>query len=153
QRLSDWCFVFILQEDGRIRQLAAAHEDPERQRLAWELLMRYPLDPDRPEGPAKVIRSGRSDLQPRVRPELLEVIAADEENLRLLQALRLRSAMIVPLSARGRTIGAIAFASADSGAVYGPDDLALAEELAARAAVAVDSARLFAGLERAQEEL
>src|SRR3954471_13777298 len=61
-RLADWFFVFVKQEDGSVRQVAAAHADPARQRQAWELLFRYPLDPDRPEGPAKVIRTGQSDL-------------------------------------------------------------------------------------------
>ena len=69
-RLSDWCFVFIAEDDGSIRQVAAAHVDPQRQRAAWELLFRYPLNPRRDEGPAKVIRTGMPDLKPRVTDEL-----------------------------------------------------------------------------------
>jgi PAS domain S-box-containing protein len=153
RRLSDWCFVFVLQDDGTVRQLAAVHVDPARQRAAWELLFRYPLDPDRTEGPAKVIRSGRSDLQRQVDDSLLEAIAADEENLRMLRGLGLCSAMTVPLTVRGRTLGAIAFASAESQRIYTGDDLALAEELAARAAMAVDNARLYGRLRDADAEL
>jgi PAS domain S-box-containing protein len=153
RRLADWCFVFVREDDGQIRQLAAAHVDPARQRAAWELLFRYPLDPDRPEGPAKVIRTGVSDLQPAITESLLETISANQENLAMLQALGLRSAMIVPLTVRGRPTGAIAFASAESGRTYGPEDLALAEELARRAAIAVENARLYGRLRDAEADL
>lgn len=152
-RLSDWCFVFVKEDDGAIRQVAAAHVDPARQKAAWELLFRYPLDPSRPEGPAKVIRTGESDLQPLVTDSVLEAISADGENLRMLQALGLRSAMVVPMNVREQTLGAIAFASAESGRVYGPEDLALAEELGARAAVSVDNARLYGRLHETEADL
>jgi PAS domain S-box-containing protein len=151
-RLCDWCFVFVCEPDGAINQVAAAHRDPERQRLAWDLLVRYPLDRDRPEGPAKAIRTGEPELLPSVGDELLRAIAADDENLQLLQRLGLRSAMITPLVARGRTLGAIAFASAESGRVYAGDDLALAVELSGRAAMAVDNARLYARAGEAERE-
>jgi serine phosphatase RsbU (regulator of sigma subunit)/PAS domain-containing protein len=153
RRLCDWCFVFVREEDGSIRQLAAAHRNIDRQSQAWELLYRYPLDPDRPEGPAKVIRSGRPDLHAVVGDEVLRAIAYDEENLRMLQALELRSAMITPLVARGRILGAIAFASAESGRIFTRDDLALAEEVSARAAISLDNARLYMQLSSAEQEL
>ena len=150
RRITDWCFVFVAGDDGTIRQLAAAHADPERQRLALELLSRYPVDPGRSEGPAKVIRTGRPELLPSVSDEVLQALAADDENLRLLRALGLRSAIITPLIARGRIIGAIALASAESGQVLGRDDLLLAEELSALAATAVDNARLYTRLSAAE---
>jgi PAS domain S-box-containing protein len=153
RRLSDWCFVFVTEDDGTVRQLAAAHADPVRQQQAWELLSRYPLALDRAEGPAKVIRTGRSDLQPVVGDALLETIAANQDNLEMLRVLGLQSAMIVPLVARGRTLGAIAFASAESRRTYGPHDLELAEELGARAAIAIDNARLYARLSAAETDL
>src|SRR4051812_28882863 len=152
-RLSDWCFVFVREDDGSIRQVAAAHADPARQKQAWELLFRYPLAPDRAEGPAKVIRSGRSELVPHVTHSLLDAIAYDDENLRLLRALQVHSAMMVPLNVREQTLGAIVFASAESERVYGPDDLMLAEELGARAAVAVDNARLYGRVHETEAEL
>ncbi len=153
RRLSDWCFIFIREDDGTIRQLAAAHEKLDRQSQAWELLYRYPLDPGRPEGPAKVIRTGRPDLQPVVHDGLLRAISADEQNLAMLRALDLRSAMITPLVARGRTLGAIAFASAESGRVFTHEDLAVAEEVTARAAISLDNARLYKRLSDAEQEL
>ncbi len=153
RRLADWCFIFILEEDRSIRQLAAAHVDMERQSQAWELLYRYPLDPDRPEGPAKVIRTGRSDFQPQVTEDLLRAISANDENLELLRALKLRSSMVAPLVARGRTLGAIVFASAESGQVFTRRDLELAEEVTARAAITLDNARLYARLRGTEREL
>ncbi|HEV7846881.1 MAG TPA: GAF domain-containing protein, partial [Thermoleophilaceae bacterium] len=153
-RIADWCFVFVREEDGSIRQVAAAHANAERQRQAWELLFRYPLDPDRTEGPAKVIRSGVADLVPEVTDSLLGTISANRENLEMLRVLELRSAMIVPLNVREKTLGAIAFASSsESGRVYGPEDLALAEELGMRAAMAVDNARLYGQLHETESEL
>jgi PAS domain S-box-containing protein len=152
-RLSDWCFVFVRDDDGSVRQVAAAHADPARQKQAWELLFRYPLDADRPEGPARVIREGTSQLMPRVSDAVLEAMSANDENLRMLKALGVRSAMIVPLNVREQTLGAIAFASAESGRIYGPEDLALAEELGARAAVAVDNARLYGRVHETEAEL
>jgi PAS domain S-box-containing protein len=153
-RIADWCFVFVKEEDGSVRQVAAAHANAARQRQAWELLFRYPLDPDRTEGPAKVIRSGVADLVPEVTDDLLEAISANEENLEMLRVLGLRSAMIVPLNVREQTLGAIALASSsESGRVYGPDDLALAQELGERAAVAVDNARLFGRVNETESQL
>jgi PAS domain S-box-containing protein len=153
RRLADWCFVFTVEEDGSIRQLAAAHVDIERQSQAWELLYRYPLDRDRPEGPAKVIRTGRADFQPAVTEDLLRAISANDENLELLRALQLRSSMIAPLVARGRILGAIVFASAESGQVFTRRDLELAEEVTARAAITLDNARLYARLSNTEREL
>lgn len=153
RRVSDWCFVFVADDDGSVRQVAATHADPARQQQAWELLFRYPLDPDGREGPAKVIRTGQPDLQTHVPDALLAEIAADAENLRLLRALGLTSAMTVPLTVRGRTLGAVVFGASESGRVYGPEDLAIAEELAGRAAIAVENARLYARVHAAENEL
>src|SRR4051812_14918970 len=153
RRLSDWCFVFLREDDGSVRQVAVAHVDPERQETAWELLLRYPLNPERPEGPAKAIRTGKAELIPDVDERVLRAMSAGDENLRMLKALRLRSAMIVPLIARGRILGAIAYATAESGRVYRPDDLEVAEELTARAAVIVDNARLYVRLSDTEQEL
>jgi PAS domain S-box-containing protein len=153
-RIADWCFVFVREDDGSVRQVAAAHADPDRQRQAWELLFRYPLDPGRDEGPAKVIRTGHADLVPQVTDDVLRAISANDENMRLLGALDLRSAMIVPLNVREKTLGAIALASSgESGRVYGAADLVLAEELGLRAAVAVDNARLYGRIQLTEAEL
>src|SRR4051812_32723572 len=151
--LADWCFVFVKRDDGKVEQVAAVHRDPERQRMAWDLLLHYPLDPDGEEGPAKVMRTGHAELHRDVPDELLEVVAHDEENLRLLRELKLRSAIMVPLSSRDRTFGVMVFASAESGRRYGQDDLELAAELANRVATSVDSGRLYSRVIEAESDL
>ncbi|MBI4493922.1 MAG: GAF domain-containing protein [Chloroflexi bacterium] len=140
--LADWCGVDIVEEDGQIHRLAVAHVDPDKDALAHEL-RRYPPDPSRPEGVPRVLRTGQSLLLPDVSDAMLEAAARDAEHLRLLRALAPRSSMVVPLLARGRSLGAISLVYSESGRRCGPDDLALAEELARRAAVAIENARLY----------
>ncbi|HKP89375.1 MAG TPA: SpoIIE family protein phosphatase [Thermoleophilaceae bacterium] len=153
RELCDWCFAFVTGDGGRVRQVAAVHADVERQKVAWDLLARYPLDPGREEGPAVAMRELRPLLYPVVEDDVLRALSADDENLRLLRALRMRSAMVVPLVEHGRALGALAFATEDSGATFTGADLALAEELAARVATALDNARLYTELRGAEREL
>jgi PAS domain S-box-containing protein len=142
-RLADWCSVYLTDAGAGLRRIAVAHADPEKVRWAEEMARRYPPDPGDPRGVGGVIRSGEPVLVPDVPEEMLASVARDPEHLALLRDLGLRSVMIVPLVARGRTLGAVTFVAAESGRRYGPDDLALAQELGRRAAMAVDNARLF----------
>ena len=144
--LADWCVVDILkEEDGSLDRLAVAHQDPEKVALVHELQKRYPPDPDATRGVAQVSRTGRSELVPEIPESLLEEAARDAEHREILRGLGLKSYMIVPLVARGRTLGVITLVSAESGRRYGEADLELAKELARRAALAVDNARLYRG--------
>ncbi len=151
--IADWCAVHLLAEDGTIQQLALAHVDPAQVERAQEWLRRYPLDPSAPNGLPSVIRTGRSEFVERVTNEQLAAAARDVEHLKLLVDVGLKSYMIVPLTVRQRTFGAITFASAESGRRLTPDDLALAQDLANRAALSVENARLFQELQKANEEL
>jgi serine phosphatase RsbU (regulator of sigma subunit) len=121
-----------------------AHVDPDKVRWARELAERYPPDPDARTGAPAVIRSGRSELYPVIDEALLHAAALDDEQRGLVRELRMSSAMVVPLSARGHTLGAITFVFAESGRQYSTDELELAEELGRRAGLALDHARLFA---------
>ncbi|MFN2543224.1 MAG: PAS domain S-box protein [Actinomycetota bacterium] len=141
-RLADWCSVDVL-EDGEIRSLAIAHAEEDLVERARELRRRWPPRLRDTRGATAVIRSGHSELFTNIPASILEEVARDEEHLEALQSLGFRSAMVVPLTARGRTFGAVTIVSAHSGRLYDEDDLALAEELAARAAQAVDNARLY----------
>src|SRR5918995_1004508 len=144
--LADWCVVDILkEEDGSLDRLAVAHQDPEKVALVHELQKRYPPDPDATRGVAQVSRTGRSELVPEIPESLLEEAARDAEHREILRGLGLKSYMIVPLVARGRTLGVITLVSAESGRRYSEADLELAEELAHHAALAVDNARLYRG--------
>src|SRR5829696_5462761 len=147
--LADWCAVDVLEGSGRLERLAVEHPDPEKVRLAYELERRYPPDLEAPGGLHQVLRSG----EPEIPEELVERAARDGRHAELLRKLDLRSYMVVPLVARGRTLGAISFVSAESGKRYGEDDLRLAEELARRAALAVDNARLYEEAQSSRNQL
>lgn len=141
-RMADWCSIDMVL-DGTIRQMALEHVDPQRVELARELRRSYPPDLDQEQGIAAVIRTGESLLAPEITDEMLAAAARDEEHLRRLRQLDVGSAMIVPLAARGRVLGAITFAAESSRRPFEESDLVLAELLARRAAVAVDNARLY----------
>src|ERR671932_2709993 len=149
-RLADWCAVDIVEEEGSLERLAVEHEDPQKVQLAHELQERYPPDPEAPQGVAQVVRSGQAQFSPDITDEMLVASARDAEHLRLMREIGFVSVIFVPLVARGRTLGAITLVSAESGRHYGQAALELAEELARRAALAVDNARLY---EEAQREI
>jgi PAS domain S-box-containing protein len=158
--LADWCGVDVLAEDGTVERLAVAHEDPGKVHLALELQERYPADPEAPGGVHNVFRTGSPEFYPEVTDAMLEATARDAEHLGLLREIGFRSVIIVPMVARGRTLGAVTLVSSESGRRFGESDLRLAEELARRSATAVDNAKLYeeANKEiterrRAQEEL
>jgi signal transduction histidine kinase/FixJ family two-component response regulator len=141
--LADRCVVYMLEESGQIRRVETVHADPAKAELLLDIQRRYLVSPEAPEGVAKVLRTGQPELIPEVSDAWLESFAHDREHYELLRALGPKSYMFVPLVARGRTLGAIAFVSVESGRRYSPRDLALADDLGRRAGVAVDNARLY----------
>jgi signal transduction histidine kinase len=151
--LADWTVVDVAEESGTLRRVAVAHPDPGRLATAEELERRYPEDPNAANGVPEVFRTGAPQLIPEVTPAMLEQSARDPDHLRLLLALDLSSVIMVPMTARGRVLGVISFITAESRRRYGPEDLAVAEEVAGRAALAVDNARLFRQAQQAEEAL
>jgi PAS domain S-box-containing protein len=139
----DWCAVDLVDEDGDRRPVAVAHVDPDRLRLAEQLREYQPaqLDPD--QGLGLVFRTGEPLLYPEIPDELLERSAVDERHLALLRAVGLRSAAVVPMRLGRRILGAMTLVSAESGRVLDRSDLELAEQVAARAAVAIENSRLY----------
>ena len=146
--LADWCAVDVLEEDGSVERLAVEHLDPEKVELAYELQERYPPDPETTRGVRKVLETGEPDMMAEIPEELLDQVAVDSEHRQLMSKLGLRSYMVVPMVARGRSHGTITLVSAESGRRYEETDLRLAEELAQRAALAVDNAKLYEGAQR-----
>lgn len=138
-RIADWCAVDLIEGD-EIRSVAVAHVDPAKVESVHRLRELYPPDPESETGVPNVIRTGEPELYPEIPEEVLAEAAEDEEHLRLLRELNLVSAVVVPLAARGRTLGAITLVTAESGVHYGPEDLAFASDLARHAALAVDNA-------------
>ena len=140
--LADWCSVELL-EDGVPTQVAVAHADPEKVALARELRERYPPQADDPGGIYETFRSSEARLYREIPDAVLVAATRHPEHLSILRELGLRSAITVPLSARGRTLGSLILVSTREGRRYGASDLATAQELARHAAAAVDNARLF----------
>ena len=144
--IADWCAIEIVEEDGTVSEVEVAHSDPNKVAMARELRDRYgPL-----RGPgAEVIASGESQLVAQITDEMLVRAAQDELHLELLRDLRLCSYLCVPMLARDRVLGAITLVRAESARMYTDEDLVLAQDLAGRAAVAIENARLH---RKAQEQ-
>jgi PAS domain S-box-containing protein len=147
--MATWCSVDILGPDGSIQRLAVAHEDPERVSWAESLGEEYPPDPDAPMGVPNVIRTMTAEFFPDISDELLvEAAQGDERLLEIVRELGLRSAITVPLVARGRALGALSLIRDEGAPRYTELDLDLASELARRSASAVDNASLYREAER-----
>jgi PAS domain S-box-containing protein len=147
--IADWCAVAMRTESGGIDQLAVAHVDPAKVEWAKELGRANPPDPDAPTGVPNVLRTGRSEFLPIITEEMLVAAGLDDEQMALVRRIGFSSVMIVPLRVQERTIGAMTFVSAESGRHYTLADLAFAEEVANRAALAVENARLYTEAQRA----
>jgi PAS domain S-box-containing protein len=150
--LGDWCAVDLL-EDGVIRRVAVSHQDPARVELVQRLTERYPTDPESVVGVPQVLRTGTSDFVPSITHELLEQFAQDAEHLELLRGLGLRSSIIAPLVTRDRVLGALIVVLAESGRSYTESDVPLVEDVARRAATAIDNAHLVRELNKVREQL
>jgi serine phosphatase RsbU (regulator of sigma subunit)/PAS domain-containing protein len=139
--LADWCMVDVLGERG-LERVAVAHADPADAGLAAEL-EGVIIDPAGTVGPARVARTGRAELHPTIDAEHVREAALNPVHHRLLTRLGVRSAASVPMTVRGQRLGVMTLSTAQSGRTLGPEQLAVLEELGRRAAVAVDSARLY----------
>jgi signal transduction histidine kinase len=141
--LADWCVIDLQQPDGSLHRVAVVCADPTKEALARALRLRYPPDPSVAAGIPNVLRTGKSELYREIDESWLARAAQDTDHLEILRAIDPKSYVIVPLVAHGRMLGAIMFVAAESGRRYGADDLALAEDLAHRAALAVANALLY----------
>lgn len=148
-QFADWCVFNVLQHDGSLERVAILHKDPMKLAIADEIVERYPPDPEISEA----LRAGRPQLYAEMSDDMLQRSATDANQLRLLRALELKSAMVIPLIARGRALGVLYLATAESGRRYGEEDLALAEALGRRAALSVENARLYQRERRIAETL
>ncbi|HLK09886.1 MAG TPA: ATP-binding protein [Candidatus Binatia bacterium] len=142
-RLGDWCIVDLVEADATLRRVAVAQADPGKQALARALEAEAPVVLGPPSRQAEVLESGRSAFFPHLSPLALARADVGPFRRRFLDVVRPVSAMIVPLRARGRTLGALSLITAESGRHYTRADLALAEDVARRAGLAVDNAMLY----------
>ena len=151
-RLADWCAIHTL-ESGELRLVSVEHTEADKRELAWHLQEHYPTDLDSEEALAQVLRTGKAQLIPEIPDVAIDIFARDAEHAELMRRLGLCSAMVVPLKARGQTLGAIIFASAESEHPFDEDEMSFAREVARRAALSIDNARLYRELQMRQVEL
>jgi PAS domain S-box-containing protein len=142
-QIADWCAVDLFNDDGGRESVAVAHTDPSKLAMA-ERLRAFEADELHPQRAlSRIRRTGESLLFRDITDELLGDAAIDPEHLELLRAVGMRSALIVPMNARGSTIGALTMVSAESGRAFDESDVEFAEQIARRAALLVENARLY----------
>ncbi|MGI9013634.1 MAG: PAS domain S-box protein [Phycisphaerales bacterium] len=146
---ADWATVDLAEADGSLRRVSVSHTDPTKVQLAHEVHRRFPPDPAAPKGAWNILRTGRSEIVPEITDELLAQSVNDAELLDIMRELGLKSYIGVPLTVRGKTLGAITFINAESGYRYDNTDLAVAEDLASRVAIAIENAQLYKELQEA----
>ena len=141
--IADWCAVDLVDEDGDRHPVAVAHTDPDMIRHAEQLRQYEPerLDPE--QGLGRVLHTGEAVLYPQIPDAMLVTAAVDDRHLELLRAVGMRSAAMVPMRTGNRSVGALTLVNAESGRTLDRFDLELAEQVAARAAVAIENARLY----------
>lgn len=142
-QLGQWCLVDRVDDAGRLHRAAAVHQDPARQQVLRELAEHAPPGWDTLQPTVHVLRTGRPLLADEALQVLLDSGDSDATWPELLRRLGIRTAIALPLSVRGQTLAAMLLVSDAPGFQYGPHELALAEELARRASVAMDNARLY----------
>ncbi|MEP6591453.1 MAG: PAS domain S-box protein [Gemmatimonadota bacterium] len=146
---ADWIAIDFLEPDGTLRRIAVAHVDPAKREVVHDLHRRFPPDLSWPQGAGNILRTGKAEFIPTISDDLLERSTRDPEHLQLVRALGLRSYIGVPLSVRGKTLGAIIFLTAESGHRYDERDLAVASDLARRAGIAIENSQLYGALQNA----
>lgn len=151
--LADWCAVDILREDGKLELAAVAHVDPAKVKWARELRERYPVDMQTPQGLPNVLRTGIAEFYPEITEELILRAEPEDDELAIIREVGFKSVIIAPLQARGQVLGGLTLVWADSDRHYTEADLRFAVEVAQRAAMAVDNARLYQEVRQFNETL
>ena len=148
--LADYCFFDVLTGEGQIERVGWEHADPRSQPSFGRIFEFVPPLKHKSNPVSRAIRSGKSILVTEVTEAGMRAAAIGPEHLAFMRELGYRSLLTVPLLVDGRAIGALTFCATDlSGRRYGPNDLRLAEELARRAALAVEHVRLYERLREA----
>ncbi len=154
--LADWCQIHIAKPDGTAQQLVLAHKDPALLKWAEEFaatVRQYFSNEDTSRGLAHVLRTGRPEIYYSITDAQLEAVAKNEAQLNILRQIGFSSAMIVPLNSQSGTLGAITLVNTESRRHFSDDDLAFAELLAGRAAVAIENANLYQATQQLNAEL
>ncbi|HEX2204078.1 MAG TPA: PAS domain S-box protein [Longimicrobium sp.] len=153
--LADWALVFIAEEDGAVRRLEVAHRDPEKEGLA-RALVGIPVDRASAHPVLEALRTREPVLREDLAPGYVDQVAAGDEHRRVLEALDMRQVLVVPLVLRDAVLGALGLVMSEPGRRFDAAAVETARELATRAAVAVENARLYGAAQaavRAREDV
>lgn len=146
---SDWCAIHLHDADDRMHRLAVSHVDPTKAGLLQKLRQKFPPGLEDEHGVGAVLRTGRPEMAAKVSEEFLGSMARDAEHLSLLRELGIASYLCVPITWRGKVLGALSYVFAESGRRYTPLHLRVATDLARRAAIAMENAHLYFELREA----
>jgi PAS domain S-box-containing protein len=152
-RLVDWCIFDVLGDDGAVHRVAAVHREARQHSSLQSYAERYPFEAEADRCPERVLRSGEAEFYPDASLDDLARIAGDPARRRALEHVGVRGLICVPLLARGRAIGAMTFATSATSRAFTEVDLSLVNDLARRAAAAVDNAQLYEIAERERGRL
>ena len=150
--LCDGCAVDLATPEGGLDRVVLVTRDPAKAELVRELERRWPTPLDAPAGNVMAYRTGDAQLFPTIPEDVLLAISTDEEHLDLWRRIGMESALSVPITARGRVYGVLTLVSHTEQRRYGPEDVPVAQELAHRAALALDNARLYEAAGEARDE-
>ncbi|HEY2147949.1 MAG TPA: ATP-binding protein, partial [Pirellulales bacterium] len=149
---ADWCIVDVVDSGGRIEHVAHAHFDPTQEPVLKEFVERYQTEMDSSALTAQALRTGKPQFIDDLPGAFLDKLARDKRHRELLDKLGPRSAISVPILVRNAAVGALNFVVSRPERRYSAADVELATELARRAAVAIENARLYQDLKEAQRE-
>jgi K+-sensing histidine kinase KdpD len=151
-RFADWCAFYLVNEHSEIQPIARAHAEAQKVPLLAEIITRYPPSWRVPTVSSRVLRSGAAELIPEISRSYLDSVTQDGRHAELIQSLAPRSAIVVPLESRGRTIGMIQLVRSEARAAFTDDEFEVAQELGRRAATAIDNSRLYDDLRAADRQ-
>ena len=151
--IADWCAIDEVEENGTIKRIVASHFDPNKVKWAYELAQKYPYDPNASSGLHEVIHNRKPQLYHDISQESLVSVAYNQEHLWLLHELGIRSAILIPLLSRDTVYGVLTLVLSNSGKLFDENDLEFAKELARRATLAIENAKLFKRMQDSNTEL
>lgn len=145
---ADWCAVHIVETKDNPTQITVAHKDPQKVKMVLAFQKKYPPEQNQKQGVYHVIKTGKSELMEFIPPELLQAAAKNKEQAKFIEKLQLVSYICVPIKHGNRVLGAISFVSSNKNRLFTKLDLKLAENLADRAAQAIENALLYQEAQR-----
>ena len=153
ESVADGCSLDLLDDDGRLRRVVLLTRDPAKASAVEELERRFPTPLDADAGNTIALRTGEPQLFPVITEEHISAVATTPEHLELWRRVDMKSVICAPMIARGRTLGVLTVVSHTDGVHFDAQDLELVVELARRAALAIDNARLHHGIETVAERM